>query len=102
MAQLSRRRFLSSLAIAGATPTVLAATSAAQGPMPAPALGPHVGHTAAEAAGVHSHDGANLVVGSVDHDANGFDPHAILTDFDTGSVSVDPDGRIVRTFNVVA
>jgi len=102
MSALSRRHFLSSLAVAGATPAVLAATSAAQ--TPAPAAEPPHGHTASAAFAVsqHQHDGSNLVVGTVDHAANGFDPLAMLTDWDTGTVSVDPDGRTVRTFDVVA
>ena len=50
--------------------------------------------------GSHQHDGANLVVGTVDHAANGFDPHAVVTDFDAGTVSVDPDGRTVREWEV--
>lgn len=41
-------------------------------------------------------------VGRVDHAANGFDPHHILTDFDGGSVSRDRTGRMVREYLVVA
>jgi manganese oxidase len=41
-------------------------------------------------------------VGDVDHARNGFDPHAILTDFDTGEVSTLPDGRCLRQFAVTA
>ncbi len=41
-------------------------------------------------------------VGEVDHVANGFDPHAMLTDFDTGVVSRLPDGRRLREYEVVA
>ncbi len=47
------------------------------------------------------HDGMGTV-GEVDHAANGFDPHDILTDFDTGVVSRLPDGRILREFAVTA
>ncbi len=41
-------------------------------------------------------------VGEVDHAANGFDPYALLTDFDTGTVSRLPDGRRLREYEVVA
>src|SRR3546814_14801297 len=41
-------------------------------------------------------------VGEVDHPRNGFDPHAILTDWATGSVSHLPDGRRLCEFEIVA
>ncbi|MDQ3646292.1 MAG: twin-arginine translocation signal domain-containing protein, partial [Actinomycetota bacterium] len=41
-------------------------------------------------------------VGEVDHARNGFDPHAILTDFDFGEVSKDGSGRVVREYQFVA
>jgi FtsP/CotA-like multicopper oxidase with cupredoxin domain len=99
----SRRSFLRSLAIAGA---------AAPAILPAQAQTGHgAAHHAAESAGPgypsggfgsHQHDGANLVVGTVDHARNDFDPHDVLTDFDTGRVVTDPDGRTVREWEVVA
>ena len=50
---------------------------------------------------LHAHSNMSTV-GTVDHAANGFDPHAILTDWDTGVRSTDSEGRTVRTFEVVA
>ena len=50
-------------------------------------------------------DGANhrmTTVGEVDHARNGFDPHALLTDWDTGVVSTLPDGRRLRRFEITA
>ena len=44
----------------------------------------------------------NIVMGTVDNERNGFDPHAILTDFDYGRVKTDPDGRAVREWIVTA
>jgi FtsP/CotA-like multicopper oxidase with cupredoxin domain len=38
----------------------------------------------------------------VDNERNGFDPHAILTDWDRGTVSTDEQGRRVRTFEITA
>jgi FtsP/CotA-like multicopper oxidase with cupredoxin domain len=41
-----------------------------------------------------------ITVGDVDSARNGFDPAALLTDWDTGKVSKLPDGRTLRTFEV--
>jgi manganese oxidase len=67
---------------------------------------------AATAPGHHgsaSHDahaamdhGGMTTVGEVDHAKNGFDPQALLADWDTGALKQDPDGRTVREFHVVA
>jgi len=46
--------------------------------------------------------GDMMTVGRVDHGRNGFDPTAMLTDWDTGVTSVLPDGRTLRTFEVEA
>jgi FtsP/CotA-like multicopper oxidase with cupredoxin domain len=45
------------------------------------------------------HSGAR---GHVDATVNGFDPDAILTDFDAGTVTRLPGGRTLRTWEVVA
>ena len=42
------------------------------------------------------------VVGEVDHEANGFNPDDILTDFDYGEVSTLPNGQILREYKIVA
>ena len=42
------------------------------------------------------------LVGTVDHSRNGFDPHHILSDWDTGDVSDLADGRRLREFQIVA
>ena len=49
----------------------------------------------------HAH-GAMITVGDVDNARNGFDPTAMLTDWETGSVSTLPDGRTLRTFEIIA
>ncbi len=41
-------------------------------------------------------------VGEVDHEANGFNPTDILTDFDYGEVSTMPDGRTLREYKIIA
>ena len=54
------------------------------------------------APGSHNAHGAMVTVGEVDYSANGFDPASLLTDWETGVVSTLPDGRRLRTFEVVA
>ena len=46
--------------------------------------------------------GNMMTVGRVDHARNRFDPTAMLTDWDTGTTSLLPDGRTLRTFEVTA
>jgi manganese oxidase len=52
-------------------------------------------------AGMHGNHG-NLVEGDVDPVANGFDPTAMLDDFDYGTVSRLADGRTLREWRLVA
>ena len=47
--------------------------------------------------GVH---GNMITVGEVDNAKNGFDPAALLTDWDTGTVSQLPNGQTLRSFEV--
>ena len=56
------------------------------------------------AAAQHQGDHGNLnrVVGTVDPAGNGFDPHEILTDWDTGTTSILPDGRTLREYYISA
>ena len=49
----------------------------------------------------HIDHGGMGTVGQVDHAANGFDPHEILTDFDYGTLSQE-NGRAVRTWQMYA
>jgi FtsP/CotA-like multicopper oxidase with cupredoxin domain len=53
-------------------------------------------------AGMHEAHGGLGAVGRVDNARNGFDPHAILTDFDGGEVSKDAAGRTVREYEFTA
>ncbi|TIO07575.1 multicopper oxidase domain-containing protein [Mesorhizobium sp.] len=99
--RISRRSILTgSLAAVGGT--AIAARSA---------LGqsaPHTGHdvtavAATDAAPQHMNaHGAMVTVGEVDNAANGFDPMLMLTDWERGTVSVLPDGRTLRTFEMTA
>jgi FtsP/CotA-like multicopper oxidase with cupredoxin domain len=52
-----------------------------------------------------AHGGAHgnmMTVGEVDYNANGFDPTALLTTWETGTLSTTADGRRLRTFEVEA
>ena len=49
----------------------------------------------------HGH-GHALLVGEVDHEANGFDPMQLLVDWDYGEVSQLPDGQTLREYEIVA
>ena len=49
----------------------------------------------------HGHDGAGMV-GEVDHAANQFDPHELLTDFDYGELLEGEDGRPLRRWRITA
>jgi FtsP/CotA-like multicopper oxidase with cupredoxin domain len=105
---VSRREFLKAggfglAGLAGA----LGLRGLAQTPEPSPTA--HDGHTPTPAAGDGAYQAAHPVVdhggmgtvGQVDHAANGFDPHEILTDFDYGVVTQE-NGRTVRTWQIYA
>jgi manganese oxidase len=49
----------------------------------------------------HAGHGGMMTVGEVDNARNGFDPHSILTDWDTGTLAIADDGRPLRTFEIV-
>lgn len=94
LSPVSRRSTLGAL-FAGAIGSGLVATASAataQTAMPG-----HGGHGAPD-----DQTSGNRLVGVVDHVANGFDPTAMLTDFDYGEVSILPDGRTLREWVVTA
>jgi len=95
---LSRRTLLSgtALAAAGASLIGLARTQ------PVAAQPGHGGHHAHAGASDHPHTHANMAVGDVDVAKNGFDPSKVLTDWDIGTVTQLPDGRTLRTYEIVA
>jgi FtsP/CotA-like multicopper oxidase with cupredoxin domain len=91
MGLLDRRRFLKRTAALGA----LGGAAALGGKDLVVAQGTHSHRMA------HGGHGGMGVVGEVDHARNGFDPHALLTDFDGGEVSRDAGGRTVREYEFV-
>ncbi|HEY1016675.1 MAG TPA: multicopper oxidase domain-containing protein [Herpetosiphonaceae bacterium] len=92
---LRRRSFLGSLGLAGLASGAVAlrrafgAPSAVQAQEPA-AHGSHAGMT------------DNMMEGDVDTAVNGFDPTAMLTDFDYGKVSTLPSGQTLREYAIYA
>jgi FtsP/CotA-like multicopper oxidase with cupredoxin domain len=96
--RMSRRGLLSGGALA-AGGTVLASVV---GDRRAGAQAPHA-HLApiGETVPKHHGHGNMITVGDVDSKRNGFDPTAMLTDWERGEVSKLPDGRTLRTFEVI-
>ncbi len=98
--RLTRRRLLSAVPAVGLGATALHAAI------------PHSHGTAAAAAehggaaaGAHGSGGSGHAAfrgGEVDHRANGFDPHEILRDFDTGKTTRMADGRTLREWTLIA
>src|SRR5688572_26255123 len=110
MPKLSRRRLL-----AASVPAIGGAAAALHSAVPhthpwdseAAAAGhEHEGDGSPATSTAHAgHDGghANFRDGlTVDHAANGFDPHAILRDFDWGTTHRLASGRVVREWELVA
>ncbi|MDP8916471.1 MAG: multicopper oxidase domain-containing protein [Pseudomonadota bacterium] len=97
---VSRRLLLTGGALLGGAQLARVSQSGARA-QPAPAESAHApGHQTANLGG-HNHDGM-ITPGRVDYARNGFDPHDILTDWDTGVVSRLPDGRTLREFQITA
>ncbi len=102
-----RGLLLGGLAAAGGA-AALATTAAAQS-MPGHDMATMSGNPAAATADPYAappaHAGAHgdmMTVGQVDYKANGFDPTALLTTWDTGTLSVVEDGKPLRVFEVEA
>lgn len=99
---LGRRGFLGAGLLAAGGAALSGRTASGQAAHPAG----HGGASPAPAdAAVPAHrmaHGAMITVGDVDDARNGFDPTAMLTDWDTGTLSTLPDGRPLRTFEVTA
>lgn len=105
MIDLTRRKLL-----VGSVPVVGAGAALLHSQVPhahpwdaepaAAATGGHAGH----GGGGGTHGGhANFRDGrTVDHRANGFDPHEIVRDFDWGTTRRLPNGRVLREWTLIA
>jgi FtsP/CotA-like multicopper oxidase with cupredoxin domain len=107
VAPLTRRKLLGSASALGlgaaglhaAIPHSHGATAVAAEPE-SDMAGMASGGGAPHSAGHGTH--AGFRGGDVDHRANGFDPHAIVRDFDRGKTSKLPDGRTLREWTISA
>ena len=113
--RISRRRLLAGGAIAGMSIPALHELIPNQGLHggggSAEASGGHAGHGMGAdgameemgATGAMGHaDHAAFGTGTVDHSFNGFDPEAMLRDFDWGRTRRLPGGRVLREWDIVA
>ena len=98
MPRLTRRRLLAAGSLsAGAA--ALHATVPHSHPWHQAQAATHTGHGAD---GQHLGGHADFRGGTVDHRANGFDPHELLRDFDWGTTHRTASGRVVREWTLVA
>jgi len=100
--RLSRRGLLSGGALAAAG----VGLATVMKDKPALAQTGHSAHAATSASATatpHAQAHGNMIaMGDVDNAQNGFDPSKMLTDWETGKVSQLPDGRTLRSFEIVA
>jgi FtsP/CotA-like multicopper oxidase with cupredoxin domain len=96
----SRRSLLGLLAVPGVAAGLSRLAGSARG-QEAPAAHASAAHAPHAPHAAHDPNFGNRVVGSVDHARNGFDPYAILTDWDAGRVRQE-NGRTVREWDIVA
>ncbi|WP_019009348.1 multicopper oxidase domain-containing protein [Deinococcus aquatilis] len=87
---------------AGSAAALVGAQALGQAPQPAGMDHSQMGVTPAAPPKGHGGHGGNLMVGTVDHARNGFDPMQLLTDWDTGKVSQLPDGQTLREYTITA
>ena len=95
IAQLGRRGFIK----AGLLSSGIAVAAAGQAQSPADGEGKGILGSKSGHEGSHDAFGA---VGSVNNEANGFDPHELLYDWDYGEVSQLPNGQTLREYKIVA
>ncbi len=102
--RLSRRMVLGA-GLAAAGGSAVAAVGSAQ-EVNQPGYGGGKPHQGTEGlvhlSGHGSSHGAMMTVGNVDEERNGFDTSKMLTEWETGTVSRLPDGRVLRTFQIDA
>jgi manganese oxidase len=92
VARLTRRGLLCKVPVLGAGAAALNAAVASGEEHAAHGVAAHEGHEMGHA----------TFRGSVDLAANGFDPHKVLRDFDWGTTSRLPDGRVLREWVLTA
>jgi manganese oxidase len=101
VARLTRRRLLAAGSVgAGAAALHSAIPHSHPWAHEAEAADSHAGH----GTNGNGHPGGHAAFrgGTVDHRANGFDPHTILRDFDTGRTRRTAGGQVIREWTLVA
>ena len=93
--KLPRRAFLGGLGVAGLAAGAAATTRLLPSEPPS-------AHAQEQGSGHDVTMTHNMVEGNVDPAVNGFDPTAMLTDFDGGTVSTLPNGQTLREYQIVA
>jgi FtsP/CotA-like multicopper oxidase with cupredoxin domain len=93
--RLPRRAFLGGLGAAGLAAGAAATSRLLPGE-------PDLVHAQDQGSGHQQPMTHNMVEGDVDPAVNGFDPTALLTDFDGGAVSTLPGGQTLREYRIVA
>ena len=101
---LKRRGFLGGSLLAAGAAALCGGRALSQADQ---APSPHQAHQLAAPGGSQYEAHANahgdmITVGDVDYARNGFDPTAMLTQWETGEVTTMADGRKLRTFQVTA
>jgi len=95
MGRVDRRRFLQRVGVVGA----LGGAGVLNGRLAGAQEGTdHGSHHQGQTSAGNGGTGVHGTIGRVDHARNGFDPMAILTDFDEGAVSKDSSGRTVHEY----
>ncbi len=99
---MTRRLLLGAGALIGGSSAARLALGQVASPPQSSSAGGFAQHPRSASAATHNtHDGM-ITVGEVNSARNGFDPHEILTDWDTGIASRLPNGQVLREFDVVA
>ena len=99
---LSRRSLISASALAAAGAGIVGLSRTQPLAAQHANHGGHAGHSAASNSNGFPRHHLNTPVGDVDAAKNGFDPTKMLTDWDTGKVELLPDGRRLRTYEIIA
>jgi FtsP/CotA-like multicopper oxidase with cupredoxin domain len=105
MLPLSRRRLLATSLPALGGAAALLHSGGSRSVAAETAASPHNGHVAGHdmgPVGAQADHAAFRDGRTVDHEANGFDPHAIVRDFDWGKTRRLASGRVLREWELVA
>lgn len=95
---VDRRRFI----VAGSVGAAALLVGGSVGRIAAASGIHHPSEAVAELADVEHPEHEGMLIGEVDHARNGFDPTAILEDWDLGEVSILSTGQTLRSYTIIA